>query len=123
MRKRTLMKEALTALLAVALLFLNFAHQAPEVAYAADLTAYLVADGAAAPLCEKHPGDHAAHNTTCHLCRLGSGLDLPAPPVAALAAPLAASLVLYGDKGGAPAIGAPTPSAGARAPPRLVTSA
>jgi hypothetical protein len=123
LRKRTLMKEALTALLAVALLFLNFAHQAPEVAYAADLTAYLVADGAAAPLCEKHPGDHAGHDTTCHLCRLGSGLDLPPPPETALAAPLAASLVVYAGTGGAPVRRAASAAGGARAQPSLVISA
>lgn len=123
MHQRTLMKEALTALLAVALLFLNFAHQAPAIAYSADLTAYLVADGTPAPLCEKHPGDHASHDTTCHLCRLGAGLDLPPPPSTASCIPLVASLVVYGDTGGAPSIRAASPASGARAPPRLVISA
>jgi hypothetical protein len=117
------MKEAMTALLAVALLFLNFAHQAPAIAYSADLTPYLVADGAYAPLCEKHPGDHAAHDTTCHLCRLGAGLDLPPPPCAALSVPLTASLVSYRSTGAAPVIRAASPASGARAPPVLVTSA
>jgi hypothetical protein len=123
LRKRTLLKEAMTALLAVALLFLNFAHQAPAIGYAADLTPYLLADGAYAPLCEKHPGDHAAHDTTCHLCRLGTGLDLPPPPCIALAAPLVASNVVYRNTGAAPVIRAASPSAGARAPPVPLASA
>jgi hypothetical protein len=123
LRKRTLMKEAMTALLAVALLFLNFAHQAPAIAYSADLTPYLLADGASAPLCEKHPGDHAAHETTCHLCRLGAGLDLPPPPCTALAAPLVAGNVTYRNTGTAPVIRAASPASGARAPPVPVTSA
>jgi hypothetical protein len=117
------MKEAMTALLAVALLFLNFAHQAPAIAYSADLTPYLVADGAYAPLCEKHPGDQAGHDTTCHLCRLGAGLDLPPPPCAALSAPLTANRIAYRNTGTAPVIRAASPASGARAPPVPVTSA
>lgn len=114
---RTELREMLTALLVVALFCLNFGHQAPAVAYSADLTPYLVADGTPIPNCEQHPGDHGQHDTTCHLCRLGAGLDLAGPNAPCVTIARTVAAVAYAGTPFALPSQPATATRNARAPP------
>jgi hypothetical protein len=109
-------KEMVLALMVLALVFFNFGHQAPAVAYTPDLTAYVVADGTPGILCDQHQGTDHDHDP-CHVCRLGAGLDLPPAPCAAETAFLTVAAVAYENAdAGFSLIAAPqTPRA--RAPP------
>lgn len=103
--------ETMRALVVLALIFLNFAHQPAIAASPGDVMTLVASQSfCGAPLADDE--EHAP----CHACRIGAGADLP--PVAALPCPpIALALRLVGDPAPvAIARYAPLP-AGARAPP------
>ena len=78
--------EILRALLVLALIFLNFAHQPAMAAPSAGDVMTLVASQS---FCGSPIADDTGH-APCHACRIGGGADLPPPcdialPVAVLA--------------------------------------
>ena len=107
--KRTF-AETMRALLVLALVFLNFAHQpAIAVTSAHDV---LVASQS---FCGDPVADDNGH-APCHACRIGSGADLP--PVSDLPCPpLAVALRLDGEASPVAVERHAVLPAGARAPP------
>jgi hypothetical protein len=109
--QRTMM-ETVRALLVLALLFLNFAHQ-PAIALAPDhdvMSAVASQSFCGEPIADK--GGHAP----CHACRIGSGADLP--PVTELPCPpMAVALRLDSEPVPVALERHPFVPAGARAPP------
>jgi len=104
--------EILRALLVLALIFLNFAHQPAMAASTAGDVMTLVASQS---FCGEPIADDNGH-APCHACRIGSGADLP--PVMALPCPPMPVALRLEVEPEAIAIErhAPLP-AGARAPP------
>ena len=104
--------ETLRALLVLALIFLNFAHQPAIAAPSAGDVMTLVAGQS---FCGEPIADDNGH-APCHACRIGSGADLP--PVMNLPCPPMPVAVRVEVAPDAIAIArhAPLP-AGARAPP------
>lgn len=70
-------REALLALIVLALLFLNFGHQPVQAASAWQV---LGSDSFCGDPLSPSPADHAP----CHACRIGSGADVPPVPGAIL---------------------------------------
>ncbi len=104
--------ETMRALLVLALIFLNFAHQ-PAIALASShdvMTAVASQSFCGAPMVDED--GHAP----CHACRIGSGADLP--PVTKLpCAPVTVALRLEGEPAPLPVERHAVRPAGARAPP------
>lgn len=87
-----IMRDIASALVVLALVFLSYAHQPINAAHAVDsdvLTAAITAD-----FCGDAPEDGKAH-APCHACRIGGGADVPTPPCAGIAAPIAVASVTY----------------------------
>jgi hypothetical protein len=107
-----ILREALLALLVVALVFLNFGHVAVQASGELHYTAESWCGAPAAP-------DSPAH-APCHACRIGQGADLPPPCGVAEPVLFATTPVVYA----APALDPPAPQtirpALARGPPALV---
>lgn len=103
--------ETMRALVVLALVFLNFAHQPAMAASAHDVMTVVASQS----FCGAPIADDQGH-APCHACRIGSGADLP--PVTPLPRPpMAIALRLDGEP--VPVAverHAPLP-AGARAPP------
>ena len=109
---RLVLREALLALLVLAIVFLNFGHVAPSLAGPNQFSAGVAFCGD--PI---HPG--APDHTPCHVCRIGGGADLPPPPVRAEPVVFMVAAVFYAAEI-APIVLAPIrPSASPRAPPTV----
>lgn len=85
---RILGREALLALLVLALVFLNFGHVAPSAGAAYQPASALSFCGD--PLL---PGDSG--HAPCHVCRIGAGAGLPPPVAVVLPAALSVEPVLF----------------------------
>lgn len=118
MARRSIAMDLMRALCVLAVVFLNFAHQAPVLAKAAPTEVLAMAallsfcgDGATLP-------DDKGH-APCHACRLGAAADLPPAP-APLPTPCAVVAVAWGAL---PVLQQPEDRPGpqsARGPPTLV---
>ena len=108
--QRTL-AETMSALLVLALVFLNFAHQPAMASSSHDVMTEVAGQSfCGAPI----PGD--GDHPPCHACRIGSGADLP--PVTALPRPpMPVTLRLDGEPVPAAVERHAVLPAGARAPP------
>lgn len=91
-----MVKDAMRALLVLALVFFNFAHAplAATVGYDRELQPYLLPSGAAFVDCGDVQDDGLAH-APCHACRVGGAADLPPASGSCLSAPLIAGIVAY----------------------------
>ncbi|RFB98884.1 hypothetical protein B5K08_04390 [Rhizobium leguminosarum bv. trifolii] len=88
-RARQIEQWALRILCAAALVFVAFAHQAPNAAAGesgpADLAQYVLPDGTLPTLCvtvsdTSDQGQHdKTHSHGCEACRIGASILLPAP--------------------------------------------
>lgn len=108
---RGYLREALLALLVVALCFLNFGHI--SVSAAGDLR--VVPDSwCGNPMLPDSP-DHSP----CHACRIGGGADLPPTPARVAAVFFDAAPVAYADPLAPVALGAHERPSLPRGPPSL----
>lgn len=113
----TIIRDIASALAVLALVFLSYAHQPIDAAHALDHDVLTVA--VTADFCGDAPEDGKAH-APCHACRIGGGADLPPPPCAGIAAPIAvASVTYFGATVRSPII-AEYGSSRPRGPPALV---
>jgi hypothetical protein len=109
---RVMGREALLALLVLALVFLNFGHAAPSLA-----SAYQPAGESSFCGDPAVPGD--VRHAPCHACRIGGGADLPPPPCAPEAVIFASVPALFADAS-VPAIASPIQlAARPRGPPAI----
>jgi hypothetical protein len=93
---KAMVKDAMRALLVLALVFFNLAHApaSAAVGYDSELQPYLLPTGAAFVDCGDAQDDGPAH-APCHACRIGGAADLPPAPGSCLSAPLMAGVVAY----------------------------
>lgn len=91
-----MVKDAMRALLVLALVFFNFAHApvSATVGYDQELQPYLLPATATAVDCGDVHDDGPAH-APCHACRIGGSADLPPAPGSCLSAPLMDGIVAY----------------------------
>jgi hypothetical protein len=112
-----ILRDIASAFAVLALVFLSYVHQPINLEHALGhdvLTASLTAD-----FCGEQTDEGKAH-APCHACRIGGGADVPAPPCAGIAAPIAvASVTYYGATVRSPIITA-LGSSRPRGPPALV---
>lgn len=112
-----IVRDIASALAVLALVFLSYAHQPINIAHALDhdiLSASITAD-----FCGEQTDEGKAH-APCHACRIGGGADVPAPPCAGIAAPIAvASVTYYGATVRSPIV-TTLGSSRPRGPPALV---
>ncbi|KKB13222.1 hypothetical protein VE25_03175 [Devosia geojensis] len=115
----TMVKDAMRALLVLALVFFNFAHApvSASVGYDSELRPYLAATVAAFVDCGDADGNGGLAHAPCHACRIGGGADLPPAPVCALSLPRAAEPVAYVRPADTFAPRFPVTSGTPRAPP------
>jgi hypothetical protein len=114
-RQSSIVMEMLRALCVLAVVFLNFAHQAPAIART--LPTQTLALAASLDFCgagETLPGGKG--HVPCHACRLGAAADLPPTP-AAVAMPSDHADVHYAAVWTGSAIERPRCDHLARAPP------
>ena len=111
----TIVRDLVAAAVVLSLVFLSYAHQ-PVGAASLDqdvLTAVVTAD-----FCGDSPADSS--HAPCHACRIGGGADLPPPPCAGIAAPIAVAMVTYFGATVRSPIVAEHGSSRPRGPPALV---
>ncbi|MBB2754816.1 UNVERIFIED_ORG: hypothetical protein GGI57_005552 [Rhizobium aethiopicum] len=126
-RARQIEQWALRILCAAALVFIAFAHQAPNAAAGrsgpAELAQYVLPDGTLPTLCvtvsdKSDQGQHdKTHSHGCEACRIGASILLPAPAdVAGAPIPFAVAVELPIRPESFPRRLFP-PNSGPRAPP------
>jgi len=91
-----MLRETLLAALVLALVFLNFGHTG--VALGHDGHALVSTTSFCGDPLTPVDSDHAP----CHACRIGSGADLPPPPLDAVLVAFATAPVVYGAVHAAP---------------------
>lgn len=93
---RAMVKDAMRALLVLALVFFNFAHApvSAAVGYDSELQPYLLPTTAAAIDCGDGHDNGPAH-APCHACRIGGAADLPPAPGCCPTVSLTAGTVEY----------------------------
>lgn len=85
-----MVREALLALVVLAVVFLNFGHGSVTIAADGHVTVTSIS------VCGDPihaPGD--LDHSPCHACRIGNGADLPAPPLGAEPVAFVALAVVY----------------------------
>lgn len=111
-----IVRDIASAFAVLALVFLSYAHQPIKIAHALDqdvLSASITAD-----FCGDAPVDTT--HAPCHACRIDGGADVPAPPCAGIAAPIAVAAVTYFGATVRPPIVTAHGSSRPRGPPALV---
>jgi hypothetical protein len=114
-----MVKEAMRALLVLALVFFNFAHApvSASVGYDSELRPYLQASVAAFVDCGNADEEGGLAHAPCHACRIGGAADLPPAPICALNLPRIAEPVAFVRSIDAWAPTAPVTVGAPRAPP------
>jgi hypothetical protein len=76
------LKELARALVVLALIFLNFGHAAIgiDTVAASEPQSFFTLQSTDFSLCGDDQHGAPADHVTCHVCRLGAGLDVPPPP-------------------------------------------
>ena len=118
----TMVKDAMRALLVLALVFFNFAHApvlASSVGYDSELRPYLLPSAAAFVDCGDADDDERLAHAPCHACRIGGAADLPPAPDCMLVLPRTADPVAYAVGAGHAAAAIPPHSGEPRAPPAV----
>ena len=115
----TMLREAMQALLVLALVFFNFAHAPVSAAagYDGELQPYLLPAGTTFVDCGDVEEDEGLAHAPCHACRIGAAADLPPAPGSCLSVPPTAGLVAYPPHTRLPARAILPHSGEPRAPP------
>lgn len=114
-----MVKDAMRALLVLALVFFNFAHApvSAAVGYDRELRPYLLPAGTVAVDCGDMEEDEGLAHAPCHACRIGAAADLPPTPGSCLSVRLLASILAHPVRAQLPARAILPHSGEPRAPP------
>jgi len=116
-----MMKDAMRALLVLALVLFNFAHApvSAAVGYDSALQPYLLPAAAAFVDCGDEDEDGGIAHAPCHACRIGGAADLPPAPDCAVILARTADTVTYACRAERGAANILAHSGEPRAPPAI----